>query len=239
MERSLGIVIPCFNEEKRLKVTVTALQDSLKGSGISYLICIIDDFSTDQTWEIAKGLQNENIVVHRLEQNLGKGAAIKLGFQSLDTQFVSFVDADGDIAVDSILYGFRLLNNNPDYSGCIGSKRHSDSVVNYPPSRVFLSKIFSLYVRALFGLNIRDTQTGVKIFRKSDLQDIFETLFSEGFAFDLELCAKLCANHKKLVEIPVRIAHSFESTVTFKSATTAIKDTLRIKWELRRFNQSK
>jgi glycosyltransferase involved in cell wall biosynthesis len=234
MHRQIGIVIPCFNEEQNLETTVISLKRALEGSQVTYSIVIVDDYSTDNTFRVAKRVEGQYVKVKRLERNSGKGAAIKHGIKYLDTDFVSYVDADGDILVDSILRGYQLLLANEDLSACLGSKRHPESKVEYPRTRVLLSKIFSLYIRLLFNLNIKDTQTGVKVFRKSDLDGVIESLFSEGFAFDLELCVKLNARGAKMIEIPVDIKHSFDSTVNLQSAFLAIKDTLKIKLDLLR-----
>ena len=86
-----------------------------------------------------------------------------------------------------------------------------------------------MYTRFLFRIKIKDTQTGIKIFRKVLLDDFIEKLTATGFAFDLELCVRMSRKGIDIIELPVRIDHSFESSVTLTSALQVLRDTLKLR----------
>jgi glycosyltransferase involved in cell wall biosynthesis len=228
----LGIVIPCYNEDKNLLTIIPLISGLLAREGIDYRIVIVDDCSKDNTWVVANSFKGEKVKAFRLDENLGKGAAIRQGIKLLNTEYLAFIDGDGDISAKFLVDGYRVLTNDTKIGCCVGSKRHVQSQVNYPYFRLLLSNIFSLYTRILFRIKIKDTQTGIKIFRKALLDDFIEKLTATGFAFDLELCVRMSRNGIEIVELPVLIDHSFESSVTLRSALQVLKDTLKLRMTL-------
>ena len=225
----LGVIVPCFNEESSLGITLAKLYKLLLQHEIQFRIVIVDDCSQDATWPVAQSFVGKNTIAVQVPVNSGKGAAIKLGLTNLETEYVAFIDADGDISIESIINGYNILLRDEKISACIGSKRHKDSKVFYPFTRVILSKVYNVFVRALFGLRLRDTQTGVKVFRRSALEDVISDVSSQGFAFDLELCVRFRQFGFEIVEIPVIIDHRFNSTVGLFSAYQMLVETIKVK----------
>jgi hypothetical protein len=130
--------------------------------------------------------------------------------------------------------GFIEMMKASDCDAVIGSKRHPDSKVVYPNSRRFQSAIYQALVRLLFGLNVRDTQTGLKLFRRQVLHEVMPLLAIKRFAFDLELLVVARQlGYTKIVEAPIRLDYKFESTVNLGSAWRVLWDTAAIFYRLR------
>src|SRR5207245_10096173 len=122
--------------------------------------------------------------------------------------------------------GFIDLMQNFECDAVIGSKRHPLSQLSYPRLRRLQSFAYQLLVRLLFRLNVRDTQTGLKLFRKQVLQETVPLLAIKRFAFDLELL--VVARHlgyRKICEAPIKLDYQFESTVNILAAWRAMWDT--------------
>jgi hypothetical protein len=129
---------------------------------------------------------------------------------------------------------FIELMESSDCDAVIGSKRHPRSRVSYPFARRVQSSIYQLLIRLLFNLNIRDTQTGLKLFRREALAEVVPILAVKGFAFDLELLVvarKL--GYTKIVEAPIDLSYHFESTVNVRAVWRILWDTAAIFYRLR------
>jgi hypothetical protein len=122
-------------------------------------------------------------------------------------------------------------------SGCdavIGSKRHPQSEVAYPRFRRLQSAIYQVVVRLLFNLKIRDTQTGLKLFRRQVLEDTVPLLAIKKFAFDLELLVVAHQlGYRNICEAPIRLNYEFNSTVNLRAAYRVLWDTAAIFYRLR------
>ena len=135
------------------------------------------------TRSLAERPQLTNLV---LAQNQGKGAALRIGLAKGQGRYLGFIDADGDldpILLDSFQTMVRLYS--PDI--ILGSKRHPLSEVEYPFLRRVYSWGYQQVVRLGFRLNIRDTQTGIKLVRRDVLSAVLPRMVEKRFAFDLEL----------------------------------------------------
>jgi hypothetical protein len=127
------------------------------------------------------------------------------------------VDSGGDLNIDSLSYmleQFKFL----DADIVIGSKRHPLSKVHYPLVRKILSWGYQKVIRVLFGLNVRDTQVGMKLYRRKVLEDVLPRLLVKRFAFDIEILS--VANHlgyTKIYEAPIVLEFNNASSITSKS----------------------
>src|SRR5207253_9113382 len=130
--------------------------------------------------------------------------------------------------------GFIDLMKASDCDAVIGSKRHPESKVSYPASRRFQSAIYQALIRLLFNLNVRDTQTGLKLFRRQVLQEALPLLAIKKFAFDLELLVVARQlGYRNVCEAPIALKYRFESTVNLGSAWRVLWDTVAIFYRLR------
>jgi hypothetical protein len=129
---------------------------------------------------------------------------------------------------------FIDLMNSSNCDAVIGSKRHHESKVVYPRFRRFQSWVYQMVVRLLFNLNVRDTQTGLKLFRREVLQKALPLLAIKKFAFDLELLVVARQlGYRKVCEAPIRLDYRFETTVNLRSAWRVLWDTAAIFYRLR------
>ena len=165
--------------------------------------------------------------VVRSDSNLGKGNALKFGFQYVDGDLVAFLDADLDLPPIQILTLFNFLTEN-EADIAIGSKRHPNSMLDYPATRKLMSNVYFYLIKILFRLPIRDTQTGIKLFKYKVLQDVFPRMFVRKYASDLELLAIANRLGYEIVEAPVLLNYQRGSRLRIKDITDFLIDTGRI-----------
>ncbi len=231
----LTVVVPYYNPGKLLVPTIERLLSVLDASGATYEVIAVSDGSTDGSdRELDDSLpgrpQLTNVV---LAQNQGKGAALRVGLAKGHGRYLGFIDADGDL--DPILLdSFQTMVGlySPDI--ILGSKRHPLSEVEYPFLRRVYSWGYQQVVRVGFRLNIRDTQTGIKLIRRDVLSAVLPRMVEKRFAFDLELFViARRLGYKRFLEAPIRLRHQFTSTVSWRSVYRSLLDTMAIWYRLR------
>jgi glycosyltransferase involved in cell wall biosynthesis/O-antigen/teichoic acid export membrane protein len=231
----LTVVVPYYNPGRLLVPTVERILEVLQRSGASYEVIAVSDGSTDgsdgELEELARREPRlENVVLAR---NQGKGAALRVGLARGRGRYLGFIDADGDLdplLLESFQAMVRLYN--PDI--ILGSKRHPLSEVEYPLLRRAYSWGYQQVVRLGFRLNIRDTQTGIKLVRRDVLAAVLPRMVEKRFAFDLELFViARRLGYKRFLEAPIRLRHQFTSTVSWKAVYRALLDTMAIWYRLR------
>lgn len=222
--KSVSVIMPAYKAEKFIKKSLLAAKEALDTLGYKYeIICVVDG-KLDKTWEIAKNLAKrhpEQIRVVGYKNNLGKGHAVRYGMAKSSGETVGFFDAGLDLKADSLR---MLLAHFEWYKAdiIVGSKRHPASKVYYPWQRKLMSFGYQLLTRLLFGLKVRDTQVGMKFFKRAVLERTLPRLLVKAFAFDIEMLA--VANYlgfKRIYEAPV------ELKMDFKSSTIASKGFVR------------
>ena len=231
----LTVVVPYYNPGKLLVPTIERLMSVLDASGATYEVIAVSDGSTDGSdRELDEALpgrpQLTNVV---LADNQGKGAALRVGLAKGHGRYLGFIDADGDL--DPILLdSFQTMVGlySPDI--ILGSKRHPLSEVEYPFLRRVYSWGYQQVVRIGFRLNIRDTQTGIKLIRRDVLSAVLPRMVEKRFAFDLELFViARRLGYKRFLEAPIRLRHQFTSTVSWRSVYRSLLDTMAIWYRLR------
>ena len=229
----LSVVVPAYREGRRIHDNLQRLVGELDKLNVAYEVVVVSDGNTDATVREAERLGSPAVRVFRYPMNIGKGFALSCGVDQSIGDLVTFIDADMELDPANIRVFIDLMRS----SGCdavIGSKRHPMSQVEYPAFRRFQSAVYQLLVRILFNLNVRDTQTGLKLFRKQVLADALPLLAIKRFAFDLELL--VVAHHlgyRKICEAPISLNYQFESTVNLRSAFDVLWDTAAIFYRLR------
>ena len=205
-ERKLSVLMPAFNEGRHIYANVAETRRALQEIGIPYEIIVIDDCSADDTAaEAARAAADfDDVRLKRNEENRGKGWALKSGFKAATGDLVAFVDADLDIHPGQLGRYLRVMEEQRA-DVVIGSKRHPESVLDYPSHRRAISTVYFGIVKALFGLPIRDTQTGLKLFRREVLDQVFHRMLVKRWAFDLELLVNAHHLGFRVVDAPVRI----------------------------------
>jgi glycosyltransferase involved in cell wall biosynthesis len=229
----LSIVVPYYNPGPSLAGNLAAVVQALEATGLSFEVVAVSDGSTDGSPEDIAGMPGERLRRLSLPQHVGKGEALRVGLREGRGRYVGFIDADGDIPAET-LGSFVEAIRSETVDIVVGSKRHPDSDVVYPPVRRLYSWGYQQLVRALFHLHVRDTQTGIKVLRREVLEAVLPQMFEKRFAFDLELLvvARLCG-FDRIAELPVRIERRFGSTISLPAVAGIVADTLAIWWRLR------
>lgn len=234
-ELDLTVVVPYYNPGRLLVPTIERLLSVLDGSGASYEVIAVSDGSTDgsdaEADEVASRRPGFSNVV--LAQNQGKGAALRVGLARGRGRYLGFIDADGDLD-PVLLESFQAMVRvyGPDI--ILGSKRHPLSEVEYPFVRRVYSFGYQQVVRAGFRLNIKDTQTGIKLVRRDVLAAVLPRMVEKRFAFDLELFViARRLGYKRFLEAPIRLRHQFTSTVSWHAVYRTLLDTAAIWYRLR------
>lgn len=202
----ISIIMPAHNEEDHIYRSIQETRQVFKNLHCSYEIIVVDDGSEDRTHQEAQRAAKdfENIRVKRDRRNYGKGRALKKGFKFVKGDMVVFLDADLDLHPEQIHTLFRIMKEKRA-DVVIGSKRHPESRVNYPFTRKIISSVYFFLVKLLFGLPIRDTQTGLKLFKYEVLKEIFPKVLIKRYAYDLELLANIHRRGYKIAEAPITL----------------------------------
>jgi len=229
----LSVVVPAYREGRRIYDNLTRLVNELEKLGATYEVVVVSDGNTDATVREALRVQSSAVRVFHYPMNVGKGFALSCGVDQSVGALVTFIDADMELDPANIR-GFIELMQASDCDAVIGSKRHPLSKVAYPGFRRLQSAIYQILVRILFNLDVRDTQTGLKLFRRQVLHEAVPLLAVKHFAFDLELLvvARLLG-YRKVQEAPIRLDYQFDSTVNLGSAWRILWDTAAIFYRLR------
>ena len=214
----LTIVLPCFNEGSQIVRSLETL-DGWFASAAEVLI--IEDGSSDDTAEQARAFaaSHANVRVHRLPVNGGKGRAIRSAIPLASGESVLLMDSDLAYDRDSAQ---RALDALAAADMAVGNRRHALSRYSVPVSlfgflyrRHLVGWTFNACVRALLNIQLRDTQCGLKGFRREALERIGASLTTEGFAIDVEMFLVARALGLRLSEVPVH--------VTYRSAKSSVK----------------
>ena len=226
----LSFVIPAYNEEFFIEDTLGTLDFVIREKTVQYEIVVVDDGSKDKTFTKALeySKRNEHVKVIRYTRNSGKGFAIKTGVMESIGDIVIFLDGDMEIDLNTLSKYIEALANA---DLVIATKWHPNSDVSMPLSRRILSRTFNVLVRTLIGFDLKDTQVGLKVMKRSAVDKIFPRLSVKRYAFDVELLALANLYGLKIVELPVKLqlASSFKS----KDAWRMFVDLLGIAYRLR------
>jgi O-antigen/teichoic acid export membrane protein len=223
----LSLIIPSYNAGPLLLDTVHSLIAVLEDTQRTYEVIVVSDGSTDGGAQAVIDVVGSVDVLHYTKRH-GKGVALRVGMTRARGKYVAFIDGDGDLDARE-LRGFVTLMELYQPDLVIGSKRHPLSTVQYPPTRRAMSWIYQRLVRILFGLNVRDTQTGMKLVRRDVLDAVLPRMLEKRFAFDLEfLVVAKRAGYTRFFEAPVRLNYRFESTVSPQAILRIALDTAAI-----------
>lgn len=203
---NISVIMPAYNEGSYIYRNLHETAQTLNDVGYEYEIIVVNDGSTDNTLEeVEKAVSEiEHLKIVNLSANGGKGHALKSGFSQAEGDFVVFLDADLDLHPRQLINLVNVLKEKR-VDVVIGSKRHPQSQLNYPFFRVILSNIYAFILWILFRLPLRDTQTGLKLFKYEVLKRVFPKVLCKKYAFDLEILANAHHLGYKIAEIPVVI----------------------------------
>jgi dolichyl-phosphate beta-glucosyltransferase len=232
----LSVIIPAYNEERRMPKTLEDIDKYLRKQTYDYEILVVNDGSRDRTVEVAKNLipKIKNLIVTGYEKNQGKGYAVRFGMLEAKGEYRLFTDADNSTSIDQIEKIWPEFKEGFDV--VIGSRDVKGAVLDPPQSwirKIILGEGFKLYRKIIIGLwGIEDTQCGFKCFTKKATENIFPKCKINRFAFDPEILVIAKKLRYKIKEIPVYWKNDPESKVKFKSIFKMALDLFKIKWNL-------
>jgi dolichyl-phosphate beta-glucosyltransferase len=231
-ERDLSIVIPAYDEEKRIVPTLHSITTFLRSSGLSAEILVVDDGSRDGTVRCVEELKG--VVPHlrllRNPGNRGKGYSIRHGFRESRGRRVLLTDADLSTPIEEIGKLLPLLDGG-GYGGAIGSRAVDPATVEVPQGwqRRTMGKTFNFLVRLLTGLAFRDTQCGFKLLDRKAFGPIFARARVDRFSYDVEILMLARLHGVRVAEVPVIWRNSTLSKVgMMRDSTQMLWDVLRM-----------
>jgi dolichyl-phosphate beta-glucosyltransferase len=200
-ETHLSLVIPVYNEEKRIKDSLKTIKDYLVTQDFSYEIILSNDGSSDKTVEEAKN-SNAEIILLNNKKNLGKGLAVKKGMLLAKGKFVIFLDADLATPITELP---KLLNplEKGEAEIVIGSRVIGKKDVERSWCRSVMGLSFRKLKSIITGIQIFDSQCGFKGFKKDVVKPIFEKQTINGWGFDVEILLIASKLGYKILEVPV------------------------------------
>ncbi len=196
---NLSIIIPAYNEAKRIVPTLTSIREYIKERKLEAEIVVVDDGSTDSTQYAVTGLADRYV---RLEQNMGKGAAIRHGVFAAKGKDILIMDADGSASITA-LADLEAHRDGADIA--IGSRHMAGSVIHIRQSllRQFISFLGSLAFKFILKLPYADTQCGFKLFSHQSAQAIFKQTVIDRWGFDAEVLTIARILGYRVVEVPI------------------------------------
>ncbi len=204
INESVSILVPVYNIEKNIEKNINILIEKISPFMTNFEIIISDDGSDDNSKKAIEKIcaENKNIIGVYSKENHGKGNALKRACEIANGKYIIFCDGDMEIDPAQLENFFEIMNKeNADI--VIGSKRHKNSVVNYSNARKIISFVYFMFVKIFFHLPIQDTQTGLKLFKREAIINIFPRILVKAFAYDLEVLVACNSNGKKIVSAPV------------------------------------
>jgi dolichyl-phosphate beta-glucosyltransferase len=229
----LSVVVPAYHEQDRIGATVVRLREALGGVAASggVEVIVVDDGSADDTASQAREAGADLVVVQ--PENLGKGAAVRAGVLASRGRTVAFTDADLAYSPDQLLGLLERVEEGWDM--VVGSRHHeaTTTLVQARRLREVGSRLVNLATMALLLGVYRDTQCGMKAFRGDVARSMFASTRVDGFAFDVELFHLAERLELGVLEIPVVVENSEQSTVkVVRDALRLVRDVLRIRrWD--------
>ncbi len=224
--KKLSLIVPVYKGEKFISKNLKTIKRSVSKYFSNFEIIAVIDGKIDHSFQQAKKVKGVKVVGYK--KNKGKGFALKYGFKYADGDFITFIDSDMD------LHPKQLKNFIPYMATAdliIGSKRHPFSKLRYPFSRKILSKGYQLFSKILLGVNLRDTQSGLKLIKKEVLDIIMPLALVKRHAFDVELCFLAQKHGFRAVEAPINLNYSFSGTsIDKKTIFKMFLDTLAIRY---------
>lgn len=230
----IGLVLPVYDGASFIADNVRTVLACFDRSGTAVEVIVVTDGCNDDTAAQARTVDDDRVTVVECEVNRGKGAAVADGLLRSRARYVGWLDADLDIAPDTVLTMVAALRRG-EHDIAVGSKRHPQSVVDYPPSRRLYSFVFQMLVRLLFRVAVRDTQVGAKLMRREVADVVVPLLLVKRYAFDLELLAVAAQfGFDRTVEVPIRLEYRFSgSGIDRRAIALMMIDTLAISYRLR------
>jgi dolichyl-phosphate beta-glucosyltransferase len=229
---SITIIIPAYNEEKRLLSSMQRIIEYCTSQNWDYEVVIVEDGSTDRTLNVIHDLisKDNRIKLISNKERLGKGRAIKHGVFTAEKKYVSYMDADLSADPSELE---RLLPFIGEFDIVVGSRilRGELPPIYRPFIRSFLSHCYSKLFRTMFRtVSVYDPQCGLKLFKCHPAHTLFSQTETDGFAFDCEVLVKASKLGLTIKEVPIIWKHSYGSKVSLLHEIVVMAKDLLLVW---------
>ncbi|MEN9649689.1 MAG: hypothetical protein RL094_656 [Candidatus Parcubacteria bacterium] len=230
----LSIIIPCYNEEQRIKKTLTRINEYLSHQQYESEVIVVDNGSTDTTKAIVEAyisdMKNLRIIS---KKSYGKGWAVKQGMIEATGEYRLFTDADNSTDI-AHLDTFLPVAQHEGYDVVISSRRVAGATIAHPQPwhRRILSNMFAFIVRSTMPLGIKDTQNGFKLFSKKAAKKIFSMQTIYYWAFDVEILALAKKFDFRIKEVPIKWMNDEDSKMNFKGMARMLLEVITIRFRM-------
>lgn len=233
----LSVVIPAFNEEKKIGKAITQIRKFFKKKKASFEIIVVDDGSFDKTAREArkagKKLKHFRVISHMV--NKGKGAAIKTGVMASKGKFILFSDADLSTPIGEFERLWRFVESGFDVVIASRGKKESKILRHQGTFREFLGRSFGVLTKTLVLRGINDPQCGFKLFKGDLGRKVFSKVKTNGVLFDVEFLLLAQKEGARIKEVPVIWKHEPDTKIqyNFLSSLSVFLQLMEIKLRLK------
>ena len=239
VQLDVSIIFGCYNAAPDLAQCVSLLYEMLERRGSEFEIVAVDDGSADSSLKELERLSGDFPALRTLRnpRNMGKGFSVRNGVLNSSGEKVVFVDADMAYAIENVA---AVLDALDEGAGMVVANRRlpesvytaHNSVIRYVYRRHRLGAAFNRLVRILYGIRTRDTQSGLKGFRREIAEAVFPRIVTDRFLFDVEIFIMASAYDIDIREIPVHVTFdSDDSTAAhFHTFLRVAPELVRIKY---------
>lgn len=240
----LSVIIPAYNEEKRITTTLRSIKDYLGGQDYDWEVIIVDDGSNDKTREVVQNLNG--FVLNKKRENRGKGFSIKEGMLMASGDFCLFMDADNATKINELdhfwkyfgppasLTSFGTPEDKSGFDVVIGSRDVKGAKVAVAQAwyKELAGKFGNLLIQIVALPGIHDTQCGFKIFRREVVKKVFPIQKLGGWGFDIEILALAKKFGYKIKEEPITWFNAAGSKVSTGDYLKVFSDLFKVRWWL-------
>ncbi len=230
----LSVVIPAYNEEKRIKKTLLEVDKFLSDQNYAYEIIVADDGSSDGTVKLVKNLKEniKNLIVINNKENHGKGYVVRQGLTEAKGKYRLFMDADNATTIDQVQNLLPFFKEG--YNVVIGDRDLKESQIkkHQPFYKEALGDMGNLLIRVLAVPGIKDTQCGFKCFSARFVEEVFPKLKINRWGFDIEILALAKKFDYKIKTVPVVWINDEKSKVSMGGYVNTLKELFQIKWNM-------
>lgn len=227
----LSVVIPAYNEEKRLSKTLKATQAYLARQPFSWEIAVVNDGSRDRTADVVREhrLMDKRIHLLQYDQNRGKGYAVRFGMNHTQGKYRLFMDADNSTTIDHIEQFLPWFEKG--YDVVIGSRdvQGADIAIHQAWWKEKLGDLGNLWIRFWAVPGILDTQAGFKIFSSKAADIVFPRLTIDRWGFDVEALAVARRKDLRIAELPIHWVNDPNSKVSARAYLDVLKEVVQVR----------
>ena len=230
----LSVVIPAYNESRRIPLTLIDIDKHLSTVNYSYEIIVVNDGSTDDTAQVVERFMKmiPNLRLVGYDKNIGKGNAVRVGMLEAKGKYRLFMDADNSTSVDQFENMIKYFEEGYDVVICSRSHKESKLTPAQGGLRSLLGKGGNLFIQILVLPGIWDTQCGFKAFSDTAAEKVFKLQRISGWGFDVEILALAKRLGYKIKQIPVVWVNDTDSRVGASAYVSTLVETLRIRYWL-------